>query len=180
MANNVTLPGTGAPVASDDIGGVHYQRVKLMDGTEDSAAVIPGGVNGLLVSLGTLLSGEDTTNNRLLTDVKPATTDSVQELLQNAAAATGVGVAINLKGYRSATLDITGTFVATITFEGTIDDTNWFVLALTPSTRAAAASTATTVGAWLLPQDVALSQLRARVSAFTSGTITVRSRKHPR
>jgi hypothetical protein len=36
MANNVILPGTGEPVATDDIGGVQYQRIKLTDGLEDS------------------------------------------------------------------------------------------------------------------------------------------------
>lgn len=36
MADNVTLPGTGEPVATDDISGAHYQRVKLSDGLADS------------------------------------------------------------------------------------------------------------------------------------------------
>jgi len=40
MSNNVTLPGTGAIVATDDIGGVEYQRIKLVDSTEDSTAPI--------------------------------------------------------------------------------------------------------------------------------------------
>jgi len=38
MADTVTLPGTGAVIASDDIGGAQYQRVKLTigaDGTND-------------------------------------------------------------------------------------------------------------------------------------------------
>lgn len=36
MADNVTLPGTGEAVATDDIGGAQYQRVKITDGTADS------------------------------------------------------------------------------------------------------------------------------------------------
>jgi hypothetical protein len=36
MADNVTLPGTGEVVATDDIGGVQYQRMKLVDGAADS------------------------------------------------------------------------------------------------------------------------------------------------
>lgn len=36
MADNVTLPGTGEPIATDDIGGVQYQRIKLTDGQPDS------------------------------------------------------------------------------------------------------------------------------------------------
>lgn len=37
MADNVTLPGTGAAVASDDVGGVQYQRVKLTLGADNAA-----------------------------------------------------------------------------------------------------------------------------------------------
>jgi hypothetical protein len=41
MANNVAVtPGSGATVATDDVGGVHYQVVKLATGTEDSAVRI--------------------------------------------------------------------------------------------------------------------------------------------
>lgn len=36
MADNVTLPGTGAAVASDDIGGVQYQRIKIGAGGDGS------------------------------------------------------------------------------------------------------------------------------------------------
>lgn len=44
MANNTQLnPGSGGDtIATDDIAGVKYQRVKLVDGTEDSAAGIAG------------------------------------------------------------------------------------------------------------------------------------------
>jgi hypothetical protein len=37
MADNVTLPGTGEVVATDDIGGVQFQRVKLASGVEGTA-----------------------------------------------------------------------------------------------------------------------------------------------
>ncbi|MFO0447511.1 MAG: hypothetical protein ACK52I_02275, partial [Pseudomonadota bacterium] len=41
MADNVILPGSGEPIATDDIGtspnNAHYQRVKLSDGLADSA-----------------------------------------------------------------------------------------------------------------------------------------------
>jgi hypothetical protein len=40
MADNVTLPGTGEPIATDDIGtapnNAHYQRIKVTDGLVDS------------------------------------------------------------------------------------------------------------------------------------------------
>lgn len=37
MADNVTLPATGEIVATDDIGGVQFQRIKLTAGAEGTA-----------------------------------------------------------------------------------------------------------------------------------------------
>jgi hypothetical protein len=38
MADNIDIsPGAGATVATDEVGGRHYQRVKLTDGAEGSA-----------------------------------------------------------------------------------------------------------------------------------------------
>ncbi len=37
MADNATLPATGEVVATDDVGGAQYQRMKLSDGEPDSA-----------------------------------------------------------------------------------------------------------------------------------------------
>lgn len=57
MADNLgSTPGIGATVATDDIAGVHYQKIKVFDGTADStnamkvdasgaARVIDAGVN---------------------------------------------------------------------------------------------------------------------------------------
>ncbi len=47
MADNLDItPGSGATVATDEIGGRHYQRVKLtggIDGSENHASVRPDG-----------------------------------------------------------------------------------------------------------------------------------------
>ena len=43
MADNLAwTPGSGATIAADDCAGVHYQRIKLVDGTDNSTAVIAG------------------------------------------------------------------------------------------------------------------------------------------
>lgn len=69
MADNVPITaGSGTSIATDDISGVHYQKVKLFDATADSSAAIPGdATNGLLVNLGanndvTVTSGSITAN----------------------------------------------------------------------------------------------------------------------
>jgi hypothetical protein len=54
MANNTTLdPGTGGDtIATDDVAGVKYQRIKIIDGAEDSTAAIGGdAANGLDVDV---------------------------------------------------------------------------------------------------------------------------------
>jgi hypothetical protein len=56
MADNIGVStGTAATIATDDISSVHYQRVKLVDGTLDSTVGIPGGTNGLKVELGAMV-----------------------------------------------------------------------------------------------------------------------------
>lgn len=43
MADNITVtPGTGATVATDEVGGRHYQRVKLAHGVDGSAVDASG------------------------------------------------------------------------------------------------------------------------------------------
>lgn len=50
MADNIAVTqGSGTTVATDDVSGVHFQQVKLVDGTADSSTVIPGGSEGLKV-----------------------------------------------------------------------------------------------------------------------------------
>lgn len=44
MADNLDITaGTGTTVATDQVGSVHYQKVKLVDGTADSSTVITAG-----------------------------------------------------------------------------------------------------------------------------------------
>jgi len=65
VADNVPISaGTGTIIATDDITGIHYQRVKLVDGTLDSTAVIPGdATNGLDVDVTRLPALPTGTNN---------------------------------------------------------------------------------------------------------------------
>src|SRR5881275_3161011 len=54
MADNVTLPGTGATIGCDQVtdgtlGSVQVQFVKIMDGTLDGTNKAAVGSNGLLV-----------------------------------------------------------------------------------------------------------------------------------
>lgn len=63
MTDNVTVPATGSGtatpvVATDDVAGVHYQRVKLVDGTLDATGAIGGdATNGLDVDVTRVAGG---------------------------------------------------------------------------------------------------------------------------
>jgi hypothetical protein len=62
MADHVTLdPGAGgAVVATDDVGGNHYQRVKLTDGTADSSTPVNIGGGGEANALRVTLASDST------------------------------------------------------------------------------------------------------------------------
>ena len=64
MADTIAVTaGSGTTIATDDCAGVHYQKVKLVDGTADSTAVIPGdATNGLYVNVTKSVPGTGATN----------------------------------------------------------------------------------------------------------------------
>lgn len=79
----------------------------------------------------------------------------------------------------SVGVDVRGTFVGTITFEASINGTDWSTLSMLPSNASqntALVTTATGVGTWI-GSMAGLSRFRARFSAYTSGlaTITIRA-----
>lgn len=72
-------------------------------------------------------------------------------------------------------VQIVGALSATITFETTVDGTNWVATNLLPAASTTAASTATAAGIWGASLG-AVSGFRARCSAYSSGSpvVTVR------
>lgn len=92
--------------------------------------------------------------------------------LQNAAAATGNGNDMLVHNYGGALLNISGTFVGTITFEASSDGTNWYAVKGKDRTPDTSATTATAPSIVFVALQ-GLSHFRARISAYTSGNITV-------
>ena len=98
-------------------------------------------------------------------------------LMQTAAVATGNGTAMVCTraengGYTACAFQVTGITTATITWEATIDGTNWVAIATTNLATGTAATTATADGLFRVTV-IGLMQVRARISAWTSGTIYV-------
>lgn len=83
--------------------------------------------------------------------------------------------ALALTGASGWAVDVRGTFVGTITFQGTIDGTNWFSINVLPaggSVNVAAVTTTAAVGAWVGSAN-GMQQVRANMTAYTSGSATI-------
>jgi len=92
----------------------------------------------------------------------------------NGAGANANGNAADVEGYGSASIQISGTFEGTISFEGSVDGVNYVPIraldgAGTPVTSATAAG--------IFKADCAgLKYLRCPLSGYASGSVTVKSR----
>lgn len=86
-------------------------------------------------------------------------------------AATG-SVTINTAGFGTVSVQVTGTYVGTIAFEGATDQTNFVAVNCTPPNSATAETTTITTGVWTCTV-AGLRMFRARMSAYTSGTAVI-------
>lgn len=110
----------------------------------------------------------DSVSNVILKGTRVAATT-----MQNAVSATANGTSLDVDGYASAILEVTGTFSATVTFEGSEDDSVWYSLNAHKIGTDTIAATATTTGLYRV-NCAGLKSIRARVT-WTSGTsITVK------
>lgn len=88
--------------------------------------------------------------------------------------AVDAAATVATKGRAAVAFELQGTFVATLQFEGSIDDgATWFsVRAFVSGSNPAAVTSATATGRWYT-QVSGLSHFRVRCSAYTSGTVSV-------
>jgi hypothetical protein len=99
----------------------------------------------------------------------------VTATLQSAATANGDGATLDVSGYSSVTFTITGTFTATVNFEATGDDTNWVALQVVQIGTTTIVTTSTSPGTFSASIG-SLKSVRARVSGYSSGSVTVLAR----
>lgn len=159
MADNVELNAMtgGAQVAADEIGGVKHQRVKIQHGA-DGSATDASAADPLPVAASPV-AGTATTGN---------------------ITASGQSISMDVSKASNVVLYVTGTFAGfNGTFEGSIDGgTNWFAI---QAARTNANTIELTTGAisaapayaWELSVN-ALTHIRLRATALTSGTVAVR------
>lgn len=95
--------------------------------------------------------------------------------LQSAATATGNGNALSVGAWSAAALQVVITTTATVTFEVTLDGSNWVAVRALNLNDGTYSTTATASGIYQVP-TAGFAFLRVRVSAYTSGSITVSAR----
>ena len=95
--------------------------------------------------------------------------------IQEAATATGNGLEFDVRGYATTVFQVYGTFSGTITFEGSLDGTNWVAVRTENLNDGSIGTTATAAGLYRLG-SAGLGTVRARISVYTSGSITVVAR----
>jgi hypothetical protein len=109
-------------------------------------------------------------------DVPGLTTGHTYSVVcQSAATATGNGTAIDVGGLSTVSFQVTGTFSATLTFESSVDGATWSAMTVRNQATGSDGTTATSAGIYLA-NAAALSKVRARVSAYASGSVTVLAR----
>lgn len=95
--------------------------------------------------------------------------------MQDGATGTGNGTSLSVTGFGGAAIQLSGTFVATVTFEGTANGSDWVSLPAQNVATGAVATTASSAGVYVV-STLGLSDVRARISAYTSGNVTAKGR----
>ena len=97
---------------------------------------------------------------------------AVNRIMQSAATGTGNGITIDVTELGTLVFQLSGTFVGTVTFEATVDNVNWVAVQVKNRNTGKLSTTATAPGLYSL-SIAGLNVARARVSAYTSGNVTV-------
>lgn len=191
VGGTAVATGTGAVTAGT-------QRVTLATGVNSGVNVAQ--LNGVAPSLGSGVVDAGTLRVNLATDgatvsVLGATTDAaaadatgsinahvrqiakintgVSVTFQNAAAAIGNGTALTVTGMATCVVQGTVTGTNTTVFEGSLDGTNWVAMNGRRLDNGTNYTTYNSSGAIFFFDVVGLMSFRCRVSAWTSGTVTL-------
>lgn len=137
--------------------------------TADGAAA-PTGAVAQLIKVGHGAAGDfktaSTTNPLPVAGLADATASG-------SLAALNATVALSLAGgYSAAAAQITGTWVGTITFEASLDGTTWSAINAVSSSASSPQTTTTANGLYRLTPG-GVQQIRANMSAFTSGSASI-------
>ncbi len=161
MADNTTLPGTGDVIADEDISGIKYQLIKLVNPTATSVA---------------RWVAQQTKANSL--PVVPASdyqmpilpTNATPTLTNVAANNTDMLAALDVSNYRTLTIQLTTAASGTISVQFSNDSgTTWITGIGWRASDGLATNALTTTGMYVFPIPAG-SQMRIRTTSYASGT----------
>ena len=78
--------------------------------------------------------------------------------------------AVKVSVFREATVQVVGSFVGTLTFQGSLDGTSWYSVPAVPIAGGSLVTAVTVPGMWIVP--LAFKWLWIRRTAYTSGIAT--------
>lgn len=88
-----------------------------------------------------------------------------------AIASAGAAVALNVSGFAGIGIQLSGVWVGTVQFKGSMDGVTFTALTMTPSDNSSGVTSATGNGSWQV--SATLKHVQAVCSAYTSGYIVV-------
>lgn len=107
-----------------------------------------------------------------------AQSQSVRAGLTSATCPGSGCLVLSVSGVGGVAVQVTGTFVGTLSFEGSIDGVNYVPLGLLPIASTSAVTSTTSTGLWSGGVG-GMAVVRVRMSAYTSGTATVSIQNAP-
>ena len=168
MADNVAITaGSGTSIATDDVGGVQFQRVKLALGADGTATDVALGLAASASSMPVVLAS----------DTSGPTGITTQNLVPAGAATAGSAVELVLNGASAIGIQVTGTYTGALSLQATINGTTWVTIGGTPlinlNTGAYSATIASTATGIFSAGVGGFARVRVTGLAAMTGTATV-------
>lgn len=129
MSDNIDVtPGTGKTVATDDVGGIQYQVVKLDLGANGSSAPAIGAIP---VTPSPTDIAPATQNITVVDSGSTSTSSANQQVLVTGSPTAGSVASFSLSSEETVRVEVTGTWTGIVTSEISIDGgTTWFAQGL--------------------------------------------------
>jgi hypothetical protein len=166
MAFSTATPGSNPAVTVDVVSSGDTQVIKIDGGVSGSSTPIVAGQNTMANSLPVVLASNQTNVPTLPSDA----------VLISSASQTALGnlFSQDVTGYNSVSVQVTSAGTATISYEVSNDNTTWYAIQGYNTTNAGTSGSLSTSAAALTATfPCPCRYFRARVSAYTSGTVTV-------
>lgn len=134
---------------------------------------LPASAGGKIVDTFIRTSGGNEVHMQSVVPVEPTTgvaLNGISVITETPVSAlNGDLFSIDASGFKAILLQLIGTWVGTVTFQGSNDNTTWYSVSALNINSTGHAATSTAVGLFLVP--VNCKYMRARVTAYTSGTV---------